>query len=287
MIPPFNYSVPRTLSEACQLLIDDPEKTKVIAGGTDLVISLRKGELTPSSLVDISHLKELQGIEESNDMISIGAAVSHADIASSPILRRYGGILSEAAGQIGSPQIRNLGTLGGNIVNASPAADSLPPLLVFEAAGKLISIEGERVVPVSRLIVGPYRTALKPHEILTRISFKKIPKGMKGVFIRLARREAMAIARMSLALLLQVEGNRIQEVRIAPGAVFPSPQRLTEVEDFLKGRFPDEDLLKEASKMVSEAMIRRSGIRPSTSYKEPVIEALFIRAMKEALRKDP
>ncbi|MCX8118521.1 MAG: xanthine dehydrogenase family protein subunit M [Desulfobacterota bacterium] len=286
MIPPFQYSLPKTLSEACQLLWDASGRAKVIAGGTDLVISLRNGGLTPSCLVDLTHLKELRGIEVSNGGLSIGAAVSHSEIASSPTVRQFAGILSEAASQIGSPQIRNLGTLGGNIVNASPAADTLPPLLVLEAVGRVVSLKGERDVPVSRLLLGPYRTALQPYEILTRISFKKIPEGMRWVFIRLARREAMAIARMSLALLLRMDGGRIEEVRIAPGAVLPHPDRLIEVEEFLKGKTPEEALLKEASKKVSEAVIRRSGIRPSTSYKAPVLEALFLRAMREVLQKD-
>ena len=285
MISPFDYKTPKTLQEACHLLWEACGKAKVIAGGTDLVVGLRNGDQNPQLLMDITNLKELRGIEESYGTLSIGAAVSHSEIASSPLVRQYGNVLSDAASEIGSPQIRNLGTIGGNIVNASPAADTLPPLLVLDATGKVASQEGEREVPVAQLIKGPYETTLQPHEILVRITFKKVPKNMKGCFVRLARREAMAIARMSVALLIQMQEGQVKDIRIAPGAVLPTPQRLEEVEEFLKGRFPDGELLRVASRKVSETMIRRSGIRPSTSYKAPVVEALFVRAMRMALEE--
>lgn len=284
MIPPFDYQTPKTLQEACQLLVKARGKAKVIAGGTDLVIQLRNGDVRPQFLIDVSNLKELQGIEESDESLSIGAAVTHSEISQSPLIKEYAGILSKAAAEIGSPQIRNLGTIGGNIVNASPAADTIPPLLVLNAVGRVVSQEGERDVPVSQLLRGPYETALASNEILTRISFKKLRKNTKGSFIRLARREAMAIARMSIALLAQMEEGVLKEIGIASGAVFPTPQRLEEVEEFLKGRSPDEALLKEASTKVSATMIRRSGVRSSTPYKAPVIEALFLRAMRQVLK---
>jgi len=283
MIPPFDYKTPKTLQEACDFLSEADGKAKVIAGGTDLVIRLRQGEQSPPLLIDIAHLKELRGIEESDGVLSIGAAVSHSEIASSPLIRQYADVLSDAAAKVGSPQIRNLGTIGGNIVNASPAADSLPPLLILNAAGTVVSRKGEREVSVADLIRGPYETALQPHEILARISFKKLSPDMRTGFVRLARREAMAIARMSVALLVRMEEGAIREIRIAPGAVLPVPQRLEEVEKCLMGKAPDEALFMAASRKVSEAMINRSGVRPSTSYKAPVVEALFVRAMRLAL----
>ncbi len=285
MIPPFDYKTPKTLQEACNLLWEAKGKAKLIAGGTDLVIQLRKGDLIPRLLIDVSSLNQLQGIEESNGVVSIGAAVSHSEIAGSPLLKQYAGVLSDAAAEIGSPQIRNLGTIGGNIVNASPAADTLPPLLVLNAVGKVVSQEGEREILVSELFKGPYETALKPHEILVRITFKKLQQDMKGSFIRLARREAMAIARMSVAVLFRIQDGTVCDLRVAPGAVLPTPQRLNEVETFLEGRSLDDEVFREASKKVSEAMVRKSGVRPSTAYKAPVVEALFIRAMRKALER--
>ena len=246
---------------------------------------LRNGDQNPQSLIDITRIEEIRKIEERNGTISIGAAVTHSEIASSSLVKRYGKVLSDAASEIGSPQIRNLGTIGGNIINASPAADTIPPLMVLNTMGKVMSKEGERQVPLSQLFIGPYKTNLKPYELLTQITFQKLRPDVRNSFIRLARRDAMAIARMSVAIILQIAKNRIEEVRIAVGSVTPTPQRMSEAEAFLNGKSPDEETLKESSLKVAEAMIQQSGIRPSTSYKKPVIEALFMRAIKKALEE--
>ena len=285
MIPPFEYKTPRTAEEAVELLWKAGGKAKLIAGGTDLVIGLRNEGQAPPLLIDPTRIEELRKIEEKNGKISIGAAVTHSEIASSSLVKKYGGILSDAASEIGSPQIRNLGTIGGNIVNASPAADTIPPLMVLNAMGRVVSREGEKEVPLSELFKGPYESNLKPYELLAQITFEKLSPAMRSGFIRLARREAMAIARMSVAVVLKMESRkrRIEDIRIAVGSVTPTPQRMSEGEVFLKGESPDEEVLQKASLKISEAMIRQSGIRPSTSYKKPVVEALFLRAMRKAL----
>ncbi len=287
MIPPFDYKIPTTIEEAVDLLWKADGKAKIIAGGTDLVISLRNGGCTPPAVIDITRIEDLQKIEERNGEISIGAAVTHSEIAASPTVRKYGRVLSDAASQIGSPQIRNLGTIGGNIVNASPAADTLPPLMVLNAMGRVVSREGEKEVPLSQLFKGPYESNLKPHELLVRITFEKLSSDMKSSFVRLARREAMAIARMSVAVVLQMgmEKSRIENIRIAAGSVTPTPQRMSQAEAYLIGKSPDEETLKGASIQVSQAMIRGSGIRPSTSYKKPVVESMVIRTIKKALEE--
>jgi CO/xanthine dehydrogenase FAD-binding subunit len=200
-------------------------------------------------------------------------------------VKKYGKILSDAASEIGSPQIRNIGTIGGNIINASPAADTIPPLMVLNARGRVVSKEGERQAPLCELFKGPYKTNLKPHELLVQVTFQKLPSDMRSSFVRLARRDAMAIARMNVAIVLQTEKRkrRIEDICISVGSVTPIPQRMSEAEAFLKGKSPDEEFLQKASLKISEAMIQRSGIRPSTSYKRPVVEALFVRAMRKVL----
>lgn len=283
MIPPFDYKTPRTVEEACDLLWEFRNKAKIIAGGTDLVIGLRNGALRPQCLIDITRIEDLRRIEERDGMVFIGAGVTHSELASSPLVRRYGKVLSEAASWVGSPQIRNLGTLGGNIINASPAADTLPPLMVLDAIGRVASKEGDREVPLCQLLSGPYKTILNPYEILSQVRFPKLLSSTKSSFIRLARREAMAVARMSVAIILHLVRDQIEDIRISVGSVTPIPQRISEAEAVLKGKSPDEKGLQLAASKVSERMILQSGIRPSTSYKRPVIEALFIRAMKEAL----
>ena len=282
MLHPFDYRIPETLGEACDLLWDFREEGKIIAGGTDLVVGLRKGDLRPRCLIDITRIEALRKIEERENRISIGAGVTHSELASSPLIRQFGKVLSEAASWIGSPQVRNLGTLGGNIVNASPAADTLPPLMVLDAVGKIVSREGERDIPLRLLFSRPYETILKPHEILAQVHFPKLPLTIKSSFVRLARREAMAVARMSVAVIVQLERGRFEDVRISVGSVTPTPRRMSEAEGVLKGRAPDEEGLKLAAQRVSETMIRQSGIRPSTSYKKPVVEALLMRALRGA-----
>jgi len=285
MIPSFEYKIPNTIEEAIELLWEAGGRAKIIAGGTDLVIGLRNGDQKPQCLIDITKIDELRRMDERDGTVSIGAAVTHSEISSSSLLKKYGGALSDAASEIGSPQIRNLGTIGGNIINASPAADTIPPLMVLNATGSVVSKEGEREVPLSELFKGPYESNLKPYELLAQITFQKLPSDMRSGFIRLARREAMAIARMSVAIVLKMENRerRIEDIRIAVGSVTPTPQRMPEAEVFLKGKSPDEEVLQKASFKISEAMIRQSGIRPSTSYKKPVVEALFVRALRNAL----
>ena len=143
--------------------------------------------------------------------------------------------------------------------------------------------KGRRRFPFAQLFSRPYETILKPYEILAQVRFPKLPSSAKSSFIRLARREAMAIARMSVAVIVQLEKGRIEDIRISVGSVTPTPQRMSEAEAVLKGKSPDEEGLQLAARQVSETMIRQSGIRPSTSYKKPVVEALLIRAMKKAL----
>jgi CO/xanthine dehydrogenase FAD-binding subunit len=287
MIPSFDYKIPKTLQEACDLLWQAEGKAKIIAGGTDLVIGLRNGDQKPPFIIDITRIEELRKIEEKNGTVSVGAAVTHSEIASSSLVKKYGKVLSDATSEIGSPQIRNIGTIGGNIINASPAADTVPALIVLDAVGRVASKEGEKEIPLVQLFKGPYETNLKPHEILVQVQFKKLPSGVRSSFVRLARREAMAIARMSVAIILQMEKgkDRIEDIRVSAGSITPTPQRMLDVEVILRGKSPDAELLKMASKKVSETMIYQSGIRPSTSYKRPVVETLFIRAMRKVLEE--
>jgi len=285
MIPPFDYKIPNTLKEACDLLWEAGDKAKMIAGGTDLVIGLRNEDHNPQCLIDITRISELRKIEERDGMVFIGAAVTYSEIVSSPLVKKYGRVLYDAASEVGSPQIRNLGTIGGNIINASPAADTIPPLMVLDAVGRVMSREGEKEVPLGQLFRGPYETSLKPYEILTHITFKKLPSTARCSYVRLARREAMAIARMSVAVVLWMNsGNgQIEDVRISVGAVTPTPNRISNAEAVLREKSPNEEVLRQASQEVSGAMLHRSGIRPSTVYKKPVVEALFVRALRKAL----
>lgn len=287
MLPEFEFIVPSDLSEACGFLETHGSDTKIIAGGTDLVLSLRRGEVKPRFLLDISALDELRQIEDFGDQIRIGAACTHTQVTESETLKKYGEILSEAAGWVASRQIRNLGTIGGNVVNGSPAADTLPALMVLNARLKIVSRGGIRQVSLPEIYDGAYQTNLKPHELISHIIIEKMPEEARCHYFRLTRRRAMATARINGGVLLRQKGGGgpIEEVRISVGAVTPTPCRMSKAEELLTGAVPSDPTIEKASLMVGEAMVEMSGIRKSTEYKQPVVSVLVQRAIKDALAK--
>jgi len=285
MLPEFDYVVPSNLPQACDFLWDYASQTKIIAGGTDLVLSLHRGEVKPRFLLDISALKELQQIEETSGKIRIGAACTHTQVAESPLLKSYGGILSEAASWVGSRQIRSLGTVGGNIANASPAADTLPALMTLNAQIVIISKNRQRILTLPEIVKGPYQTHLGAEELISFVTVDKIPERAWYRFFRITRRKAMATARINGALILWRRDRKgpIEEIRISIGSMTPIPCRMLEAEDLLRGTLPSEGLIEQACSSIGQAVVGSSGIRKSTEYKLPVVQTLVKRAIQDAL----
>jgi CO/xanthine dehydrogenase FAD-binding subunit len=279
---PFEFIVPRSIRETLEVLRVYSTDAQILAGGTDLLIELRKPSAkTPTVVIDISRLQELKGIEETDNRIIIKPLTTHTEILESDIIRQFSPLLRQAVSTIGSPQIRNRGTIGGNIMNAAACADTVPPLMALDAMVKLLSVRGERLVPFIDFFVKPYQTTAAKDELLTEIRFPKLKDSAKSVFIKLGRRNALAISRLSVAAILQKTDTRlIQEARIVPGAAFPAWQRMTDAEKLLIGQQPSKELFAEAGKKVSEAMISFTGRRWSTEYKEPVIAVLVRRALE-------
>jgi len=213
--------------------------------------------------------------------------VTHAMLATSDLIREYVGVLSEAARTVGSPQIRNLGTLGGNIVNASPAADTIPALVILEAQLTLTNPEGDRTLPMTDFFKGPYETVIEVDELLTGITVPLPPASGRAVFLKLARRKALAIARMNLACMLYY--NRQKEIfewaRLCVGSSTPRPVRMTDAEKALEGRPFTDTVLQNAGRAAAEQMVALSGLRSSTAYKKPVVGDLVIRAVRQAVEK--
>jgi carbon-monoxide dehydrogenase medium subunit/xanthine dehydrogenase FAD-binding subunit len=279
---PFEFIVPRSIRETLEVLRVYSTDAQILAGGTDLLIELRKPSAkTPTVVIDISRLQELKGIEETDNRIIIKPLTTHTEILESDIIRQFSPLLRQAVSTIGSPQIRNRGTIGGNIMNAAACADTVPPLMALDAMVKLLSVRGERLVPFIDFFVKPYQTTAAKDELLTEIRFPKLKDSAKSVFIKLGRRNALAISRLSVAAILQkTDARLIQEARIVPGAAFPIWQRMTNAEKLLIGQQPSKELFAEAGKKVSEAMISFTGRRWSTEYKEPVIAVLVRRALE-------
>ncbi len=268
--------------DALKFLEEHGAETSLLAGGTDLMISAREGGLKSSFVMDISRLEELTRIEKADSLCAIGAGVTFSEIAESAEILKYVPLLAAAAKTVGSPQIRNVGTIGGNVANASPAADSVPPLVVLRARVEIRSISSERTPFVEDFITAPYHTNLKPDELIVRFLLETIPDGYRWDFQRIARRKALAIARANLALLASSDDQgRVEDVRLCVGSILPRPSRLTEAEEILKGKIPSPELIGAVAKSVSSEMVNRSGIRPTTEYKQPAVEGLVVRSMSK------
>jgi CO/xanthine dehydrogenase FAD-binding subunit len=277
----FDYVRPKTLNEAIDLLDDRSYTNRVLAGGTDLMVYLHHFPPNFDRVIDISLLPELKTIAHDSDTISLGSCVTFTEVIESDILQKATPFLIEACLEVGGPQIRNMGTLGGNVVNAAACADSLPVLVCLEAMAHLRGSNGKRQFPVSDFVVKPNQTQLESGEILTHFSFNPPPPGARTAFIKLGRRNAQAISRLTVAAVGRVNANGIVDfVRLTPGAATPKTSRFTEAEDILLGHYPTQDLIAAAGRKVAETMIGLTGRRWSTEFKEPVITTLTERALE-------
>jgi CO/xanthine dehydrogenase FAD-binding subunit len=278
----FEYIRATSLEHALEFLANHGAQTSILAGGTDLMITVRKGELSSRYVLDVSRLRETGFITKEDGLLRIGATASFTEIIESSLVQELAPVLVSACSLIGSIQIRNTGTIGGNVANASPAADAVPPLVVHNARAVVRSGTPERIVPLDQLIVGPYRTSLGPGELITRFLLDRAEPEHRHSFQRVARRRAMAIARVNLAAVGTSDSQgRVVDVRISAGSVTPAPARMRCAEEFLLGKKPDMELIRQAAEMVSREMIHLSGIRLSTEYKKPAVEGLVKKALSE------
>ena len=260
--------------------LSDPSAA-ILSGGTDLLVKIRGGLVRPGLLADVGHVPTLRGIHRTKDAIEIGAAVPESEILASPVVRDALPLLATALRALGSVQIRNRGTLGGNLVNASPAADSAIPLLLYDAELDLVGSSGERTVPIEGFIVGPGRTTLGSGEFVRTVRVP-IPKTAYGAFYhKVGKRRALTIAIASLGALLRTEGERIAEARFAAGSVAPTPTRLRAVEAHLRGAPLIEEAIAEAKRLAIEAVSPISDVRATAEYRSQVIGELVVRAIHE------
>ncbi len=282
---PFDYIAVHTIAEACSVLAEHGADARVLAGGTDLLIELRRGsQKAPRVVVDISGVAEMAGIAESNGSITVGPLATHADLVRSDLLQKFAPLLTVAGAAIGSPQIRTRGTVGGNVMNAATCADTVPPLIALGATVTLQSKAGRRELALADLFVKPYQTKAKADELLIAVRFPKLRPSARSAFLKLGRRNALAISRLSVAAILEVrKDGKIAEARIVPGSAFPTWKRVTEAEGMLIGERPTGKLFAAAGQEVSAEMIKATGRRWSTEYKEPVIAVLVRRALAQCV----
>jgi carbon-monoxide dehydrogenase medium subunit/xanthine dehydrogenase FAD-binding subunit len=288
MIRPLKYRRMESVEETCSTLTSLGSSARILAGGTDLMIALGGDEdASGGTLLDIGFVPGLRDIREENGDLCVGALATFADVARSAEVQAFAPVLAEAARVMGNPQIRNRATLGGNICNASPCADSIPALIALDARLHFVSTGNDRLLLVEEAIDGPYSTAVAHNELLTRAVIPRLPGNARTAYVRLARRRAAAKARMAVAVVLVPgEDGRMVDVRIGCGSVTPKPHRMRRAEALLVGSVPTEEVLVASAAAVASEMIDETGVRWSTDYKEPVVKALTLRALMRALDWD-
>lgn len=282
MMPAPGYLAPHSLPEALELLENHLPTAKIIAGGTDLIPRLRSRLLEPSLLLDLRYLR-LDKIKDNSGWMHIGATTTHTAILESGLLAQRYPALVQAAGMIAGPPIRNRGTLGGNLVNASPAADLACPLLAYDACVVLASASLERVVPLVKFFTGPGQTVIKPGEILIEVRLPKAAENTSSSFSKLGKRNAMAVAVASVAVRLTLdEAGKVSAARVALGSVAPQPMRSSGAETHLVGNFPGVDLFSEAAQIAAMESSPISDIRASADYRRKMVAVLVRRALLAA-----
>jgi carbon-monoxide dehydrogenase medium subunit len=281
------YLVPTSLDEALVMLKEYEGQARVIAGGTDLMIQLKKREMTVKCLVDVTRLDELKGIELRDGFIRVGACVTHQELASSGLLREKAAALAEGASRMGSPQIRNVGTVGGNIVNALPAADTVVPLMALDADVEVVSGEGSRRDPLGGVCVGPRQcTVDSTAEIMTGVWFPALGPNQGSAFERLAKRRAVALPILNAAAVVALNdrGDTFQNVRLSVGPVGPTPARAFEAEESLRGAPVEPQAIATALELAAqEAQPRTNPVRGSQEYRQEMVKVLLGRAIERAV----
>jgi OHCU decarboxylase len=266
----YDLVAPRTLPAVLSLLAQGPGAWLPIAGGTDLMVQYSAGKLPARNLVSIWNLPELRRIEVSAEEIQIGAGCTYTDLRDHDLINREFQLLSRAASWTGGIANQNRGTLGGNIVNASPAADSLPALLVYEAELLLVSARGEHRIPYANFHVGYRKTQLSPDELVRSICLKRRFSGYYAHARKVGSRNAQAISKVCLAALGRIVDGVVEDIRLAMGSVAPVPVRLTETERIVKGKPIDSKLILRARATAAAEVRPIDDIRSSLRYRSAV-----------------
>jgi aerobic carbon-monoxide dehydrogenase medium subunit len=278
-----DYFEPKTITEALSVLAKYGEHANVIAGGTDVMVDMKYKE-EPGCLVNIKKIPGLDTIQENGASLQIGPLVTIRDIETSRLVRERLPLLWESCHQFASLQIRNTATIGGNICRASPSGETLAPLLALEAKAKLAFRDGEKTEAFSSFFQGPGKTSLGSKGLLTEIEIPYPPKGSHGVYLKHAVRGAMDIAMVGVAVLITADaGNSsLQDVRIALGAVAPTPIRATKTEALLRGRSLTAALVKEAATLAASESSPITDQRSSAEYRGWIVEALTRRGLEQS-----
>lgn len=283
--PKFDYIEAKTVEEANFLLSEKKDKAKLIAGGTDLLVAARRRKIALQYVIDIKTIANLDQIQYDTKSLTLGALTSLSEIETSSLIREKFPIISESARQIGTPQIRNMGTIGGNLCNAAPSADMAPALIGLSAKVKIKGMRGERIVTLEDFFMGPGETVLQHDEMITEIIVPNRPPFNRGAYVKLPARTMIDLAVVSVAALVMLDSKKsdIVDAKIVLGAVAPTPIRARQAEEAIKGKKVSEELIIRAAQIASEEAKPISDIRASTSYRKEMVRVLTIQAIKQAI----
>jgi carbon-monoxide dehydrogenase medium subunit len=280
----FEYFEPKTLKEAVRLLVKYKRGARLLAGGTDLMIEMKGSYVKPKYLINLKKIKGLDKISYSKkEGLSIGSLVTWTNILSSKPIHQYYPILWEAASLIGCTQIRNMGTIGGNICHGSPSADSAPALIVYGTQCVIAGPGKDRVIPIEEIFAGVQKISLKEGEILTGFRLPTPDTRSKGCYLTFSLRRAMDLPIVGVSVLIRASDGIFQDVKIALGAVAPTPIRAKKTERFLSGKTIDEETIRKAAK---EAMMESkpiTDVRASRDYRLGLVDELTYRAIKQSV----
>jgi len=278
----FEVHRPGSLQEALEILEKYGEDVRPIAGGTDLVLAVRSGALKVGHIMDITRIPELRTLDLDGDTLIVGAAVTISELLELEVVRERLPALWEAMYWLGSPQIRNVATLVGNICNASPAADTAPPLMIYDARVRILGPGGKRVIPIEEFFVHVKKTVLEPGEM---VGFVEIPikEGFRSRFRKIGKRRAEVLSIVNAAVGFFFGNGRMEGVRIALGSVAPTPIRARTAEAVLEGKEPSMELVEEAASRAREETRPISDVRASAEYRREMTFVLVRRLILDLL----
>lgn len=284
-ITAFDYFKPANIDELLNTLSQYSSEAKLIAGGTDLTIALKERLIKPKVIIDLNHLRsKLSGVEVTKTSLKIGSMTTYTELEQDFNVQRYARALSEAASQVGTFQIRNLGTIGGNLSNGSPAADTAPPLIVLSAKVNLKSKQGEREIPVEDFMTGVKKTALQPGEIMTDI---QIPLNNRvfSHWMRTAKRNENVISVVSVAVASEIQGDRFGASKISLGAVAPTPILAKKSSSKLTGSPINEETIEEVSNLAKDESKPITDVRASSEYRRHLVYILTKRSIRKIISR--
>ena len=285
----FNYLAPKTLDEAVSLNLSYGDRAMYVAGGTDVLVKIKEGKMTPDFLISLKHIiaQDRPFLDHETGELFIGAFLTHRSIETSSIIRKNYPILHDAVSNIGSVQIRNVATIGGNLVNAVPSADGAIPLITLDAKAQIYGTKGKRTAELRRFFLGPGQCDLDSGEILTELVIPPLAPRTGGAYVKHGRRSAMELPMLGAGVLISLEEDMATcaKARICLGVAAPTPLRCIQAEKYLVGKAVDENSLVEAGKIAAEESKVRDSIRGVAWYRREMVGVLVKRMGMKALRR--